>query len=121
MNEGGAWVFIVALIAVSGWFWHDHHVLLMQIDEAHTKITKLQDNITELQQMADEKGLQATELQSCLDAADTQMHNDLVYNCKIENGSDCDNMPAVYVSMLKSIQDERDKQKEFCFKQFPQH
>ncbi len=63
----------------------------------------------------------AGKLQDCLDAADSNYNDLFTEDCKLEGKTDCDTNASVYMSTAEALQKDRDNQKDFCFKQYPQN
>jgi hypothetical protein len=79
---------------------------------------------TNAQTQADNAFVQAyreSELQTCLDKADSNYSQIFDADCKLEGNSNCDTNPTLSMTTVLDLQKDRDNQKNFCFQQYPQN
>jgi hypothetical protein len=117
-------ILFVMLLVLSAWFWHDHSEMSKKLDAAINKTAEMQSaedsKVADLQKAADDKAASAASLQICLDNADVNYNVEFIANCKLEGNANCDANPTLANYKVPAMQKDRDQQKEFCFKQFPQ-
>ena len=118
-------ILFVMLLVISVWFWHDHNEMSKKLDDANSKFTQMQNaeqsKLDELKKTEDDKTTAAANLQICLDNADTNYSAAFDNNCRAEGTLNCDTNPTVYQNTENELEANRYKDKELCFKQFPQH
>ena len=85
------------------------------------KDAALQANIDRKQlDSVSQKEEQARLLQVCLDAADANYNSLFTEDCKLEGNANCDTKPKLSYSHMATLGNDRDSEKSFCFKQYPQ-
>src|SRR3954447_1074937 len=95
-NFSLAGIFLVALLFLGGWFWHDHAEMNKKIEAAKNEAVSAEATLKNAT-------LQQANLQSCLDEADLNYNTVFQSDCQAEGNAECLTNPTVYISVANHL------------------